>query len=312
MKKIFVILYVILVQSTLTFCQTSQNDFPVLKGPYLGQKPPGNIPEFFAPEIMTNQGGYHSTIVFSPDLKEAVWRPMNGNKGGLFYSKLENGKWSSPVEMTFGMDYGIGDPCFSPDGRKLFFLSFKPHKPGVSRRERIWFAERTETGWTIARVIDDVVTAHPTHWTFSATRSGNLYFTSQKEGVLGEQDIYMARYDGVKYLAPEDLGPAINSTDRDFTPFTAPDESYIIFSRTDKTGTADLYISRKNSDGKWTEALNMGSKINTRSHELAPYVSPDGKYLFFLGMRNGKSSMMWVSMEAINDFLKPNHKTKNE
>lgn len=51
-------------------CYAQQDDFPVLRGPYLGQKPPGLIPEIFAEGVMTTEFHEHSSPAFSPDGKE--------------------------------------------------------------------------------------------------------------------------------------------------------------------------------------------------------------------------------------------------
>jgi len=45
-----------------------QDDLPVLKGDYLGQIPPGDAPELFAPGIVTTRH-YENSITFSPDGK---------------------------------------------------------------------------------------------------------------------------------------------------------------------------------------------------------------------------------------------------
>lgn len=42
------------------------DDFPVLKGSYLGQKPPGRLPEVFAPSIISTAFDEFK-IVFLPD-----------------------------------------------------------------------------------------------------------------------------------------------------------------------------------------------------------------------------------------------------
>ena len=48
--------------------QEKSEKFPVLKGPYLGQKPPGLTPEVFAPGIISKAGFHlHSSLAFSPD-----------------------------------------------------------------------------------------------------------------------------------------------------------------------------------------------------------------------------------------------------
>jgi len=48
---------------------------------------------------------------------------------------------------------------------------------------------------------------------------------------------------------------------------------------------SDLYISFRKNDGSWTQTKNMGDKINSNEIEYCPYVSPDGKYLFFTSYR---------------------------
>jgi Tol biopolymer transport system component len=87
--------------------------------------------------------------------------------------------------------------------------------------------------------------------------------------------------------------------------FIAPDESYLIFSSADRKyglGNADLYICYKKSNGKWTTPMNLGSKINSPSEEFCPMISKDGKYLFFLSFRSGKSYPYWVSAKIIEEL----------
>jgi hypothetical protein len=276
------------------------SEFPALACPYLGQELPGNTPVLFAPAILNSRQGYHSSIVFSPDLREAVWCPMREQGGGLFMAKMSEGKWQAPLESDFGMAAGVLDPIFSVDGNKLFFLSFQPDQPGGSQREKIWFVERTPGGWSQPRLIDEVVQSHPTHWTFSLARNGNLYFTSE---ISGEQDIYVARFDGRKYLAPENLGAAVNGGGKNFAPFIAPDEGYLIFARLGaETQKADLYITYKMLDGSWSRARDMGPRVNSAGHDLAPYVSPDGLYLFFVSQRERRNGIYWLKADIIHEL----------
>ena len=75
-----------------------QNDFPTLTEPYLGQKPPRNVPVLFAPYIFTTMyDWYHSVIVFLPDGKEAYWQAgiySQPVKAGIPVSLLINGHWT--------------------------------------------------------------------------------------------------------------------------------------------------------------------------------------------------------------------------
>jgi len=123
--------------------------FPVLKGGYLGQTEPGDTPQMFAPGIVSGHGfeSEHSPAVFSPDLKEVYWTQKF--RGPILYMEQKNGVWTAPKPAPFCSEYGDGEPIFSPDGKKLFFLSFRPLKPeGPSDKENMWYIDRTLEGWS--------------------------------------------------------------------------------------------------------------------------------------------------------------------
>jgi len=48
-----------------------------LEGPYLGQKPPGLIPELFAPDLLQTEHR-EVEVAFTPDLKEFYFRRRGG------------------------------------------------------------------------------------------------------------------------------------------------------------------------------------------------------------------------------------------
>jgi hypothetical protein len=66
MKKL-VLFATFLLQISFVYCQNNLNDIPVLQGPYLGQTPPGSIPEVFAPGVISTASGWEAALSFSPD-----------------------------------------------------------------------------------------------------------------------------------------------------------------------------------------------------------------------------------------------------
>jgi len=90
-----------------------------------------------------------------------------------------------------------------------------------------------------------------------------------------------------EYGKPEPLGSHINSEHVDWCPYVDPDEEFLIFSsnRPGGSGQLDLYISFRRDDDGWGEPVNLGPEINSDDNERFPYMSPDGKYLFFLSKR---------------------------
>ena len=56
--------------------------------------------------------------------------------------------------------------------------------------------------------------------------------------------------------------------------------------RQDAVGSIDYYVTFRDENDNWSEPVNLGEKINTKGFlEFSPYVSPDGKYFFFMSSR---------------------------
>jgi Tol biopolymer transport system component len=280
----------------------------VHRGPYFGQPSPGTTPALFVPERFRDPGEYHSPPVFSPDGTEVYWSPMPGHgEPTTLASRVVEGAWSDQAYVDFGLDGGATEVTFSPDGRRVFFLSLERMAGEESAQgdrgvaERIWYVDRIPGGFASPRPVGGPVWRHPTHWAFSVAAGGNLYFTSQASEVRGGADIYMAPFDGTTWGEPRPLGPGVNSGVAENCPFIAPDESYLLFTRIDQANyNPDLFISQRLPDGSWSEAVPLPAPINSDATEIYPVVSPDGRYLFFLSWREGAGRPFWV--EA--DFLR--------
>ncbi len=311
-----------------TFCQ-KQSNFPVLKGPYLGQKPPGMTPEIFAPGIIST-GHHDGCITFSPDGNELFYHFGGHGRMVILYMKQEGNRWTVPQVASFSGRYRDGEPHFSYDGNQLLFRSNRPleGKEEPTESTDIWIVERNEDGWGEPRNLGYIINSEKDDLYPTITKSGDLYFASNRDGGW---DIYTSKYVNGRYTKPEKLSDAINSEFGDWDAFFAPDESYIIFGsngRSDGLGESDLYISFRKEDGTWTKSENMGSQINTVYREVDPNVSPDGKYIFFRSNRrihksysempltygeikeildspgNGEADIYWVDAKVIGN-LKP-------
>lgn len=271
---------------------------------YFGQALPGKTPTVFAPGVISLEGRFERVPAFSPDGKElfftvttADWSPK------IMYSKYENGKWSEPDTAFFAKAYNNTEPSFSPDGQRLYFASNRP--PGSPPwNGDIWMIERTKDSWAepihLGAVNSNTSDYHP-----SVTNDGTLYFASARDYEQNGADIYRSKQVNGEYQVAENVGEAINSKSDDWDPYISPDESYIIFKsdRPGGFGGMDLYISFKQGDGSWSTAKNMGSTINTKDHDDAGDISPDGKVMFF-ARRNSDNEMdiYWVDSSIIQDL----------
>ena len=292
--------------------------FPELKGPYFGQTPPGDEPQLFAVDIVSSNRFEHGSITFSPDCTEAFWSSsyMLADSGyswsRILTSRIEDGVWTAPRMAEFS-NVQVGDdvPLFSQDGRRLYFVSGRPMEPGGAFREQTWFIERTGGEWSEPVPITGGPNSMNHHWQFGVAANGNVYIGSRDTGGHGRGDLYVSRFVDGEYLPPENLGGTINGEYAEGSPYIAPDESYLIFTRIGNpadVGGVDLCVSFRDADGQWTEPVTLPEPINTRANEICPNVSPDGKYLFFNSFRTGGADVYWVSAEVIEKLRPPEHR----
>ncbi len=302
------LLVFLLLITGITQAQETSSDFPVLKGPYLGQKPPGMTPELFAPGIISKEETSQSCSVFSPYGNEFYFRRANR---GIMCMKRINNNWTKPEVVSFSGEYIDFDISLSQDGYRFFFCSRRPLPGNTEPEDRtyIWYAARDKNGWGDPQPVkysgDNYLRAvYPT-----LDNDGSLYFTARLNETFGSGDIYRLRFINGSYGDPENLGRNINTKYPESDPFIAPDQSYIIvkcFERTENIGPEDLYISFRKKDGSWTPLKHMGDKINTEVIECCPMVSPDGKYFFFTRGTPERGTIYWVDAKIFDQFKPKN------
>jgi Tol biopolymer transport system component len=170
----------------------------------------------------------------------------------------------------------------------------------------IWVARREGKTWGPATWLGPEVNASPASDYYpTLTRAGTMYFSSNRPGGLGGNDVYRTRRLDGRWTTPENVGAPVNSSSREYDPFIAPDESYLIFTseRPGGLGRADLYVSPRLPDGSWGTPVNLGPGVNTAGSEYTPMLSPDGRYLFFTSGGAGSDDIYWVDARVIRKAL---------
>ncbi len=117
------------------------------------------------------------------------------------------------------------------------------------------------------------------------------------------------------------LGDSINTIYPEYSPLISPDESTLIFTSRRKGSTGgdktdndqfyeDIYISQKNSNGKWGSPKSISSNINSIGNEASLSLSADGQKLFVYRDVNGgdifTSSLegdAWGSLVSLNSNI---------
>ena len=306
-----------------------QSGLPVLKGPYLGQKPPGMTPQLFASGIVS-KGENEILAKPSPDGNEFFYATKDSiHPLTVMHTKQENGIWTKPQVASFSGKYYDCVTSISPDGRYLFFVSMRPQKPGEPPFDvqNIWVIERQGNEWRNPVMLPPPINSGARELDATLTKDGTFYFSTTREGIKGR--ICRSKWINGEFTNPESIYDMFKFNMPFIEIARDPDENYLIFvsyDQKDGFGGFDLYISFDKDNGVWKNPKNMGDGINTSANEHFPSISPDGKYIFFVSDRisdeflsqdnltpeqlqkmknspqNGSSDIYWVDAKIIEDL----------
>jgi hypothetical protein len=272
-------------------------DFQKLTGPYLGQTLPDRDFKQFAPGIVPRN--MFNSVTVSPDGKEIYW----GASNGILFTKLVNGYWTTPtiVPVSGKSERKFCDdaPVISPDNTKLFFISRRRTNSDNSEKVRIWFSDRTPSGWSEPMPLPDIINScFSSEWQISVANSGTIYFG--KNIINREKDemrflIYYSRLINGVYITPEPLS-VLNDFGDVNCPFIAPDESYIIFNKSERIPAGPFvpkgyYISFKGKDNRWLTPQKLTGFPTTGE---SSFITRDGKYVF--------CKELWASAKIIEEL----------
>lgn len=260
---------------------------------YLGEPLPGNTAVVFAKGIVSD-GHLHGRLAISPDGRDLFWSTVSTGDGDqlsvriMHVARTASG-WTAPKPAPFAGQGMTTSPLFSPDGSRLYF-GFAPD-PAKGWESRV--VERTAQGWSEPKDSGFMLKLSS-----SFTKSGRVYYTDEVADKPWNMGTFVADYTGSAYKNPRALPASINSPFIDYTPYIAPDESYLMFSSSRPSSKEDmyLYISFRNADDTWSEPRRMNEALGFAGNARFPSLSPDGKFLFFCG---DDGNMYWVSSKVV-------------
>lgn len=267
---------------------------------FMGQAYPDSVPRIFAPNFISTEAHEFGSVM-SKDGQEFYFGVDVRGKNEIRYSRLHQGRWTQPETILRHDLYSYNDPFLSPDEQRLYFISNQSFD-GVSEPKDIdiWYIEKEGDKWSRPLNAGPNINTLGEEYYISFTSDGTMYFASDILTIDSDDrnhDIFYARLFGDTFQSPVRLSDNINTSSYEADVFVDPEERYLIFcaQRPEGYGRGDLYISFRKGDRTWSLAKNLGPIINTVHHELCPYVSSDGEYLFY----TSRGDIYWISMGEV-------------
>lgn len=247
--------------------QACERAIPLMKNPvYLTKDNFGNTLNSRFSELNAVISGDGNSIIFNRVLQfyDAVFISTKG----------KDGKWSPPYNLT---------PDFAVDGNSYCTgISYAGDEIFVYRSDNfdgnIYSSKLLDGVWQKLEKLPPVINTK--YWESHATLSPDgqhLYFTSNRKGGYGGLDIYKITRDSQgKWGVPENLGPVINTSLNENTPFLSSDGNKLFFSSVGHSsiGGYDIFVSSLTNSGDWNTPMNMGYPFNTPDDDL--FFCPNG------------------------------------
>ena len=190
-----------------------------------------------------------------------------------------------PVGTPVNTENSESTPLISADEEVIYFTRSFSKLYGqieIEFLKKIYFSIYKNRKWQdpIEVAIPDIPSGMPITLAGSSP-DGELLFFSIGDNV--SSDIYMCQT--INGICNEliKLPPTINSPFWEGKISITPDGQELYFSsnRPGGYGGKDIYRCKKQKNGQWSSALNLGPAINSEHDEDAPFIHPDMKTLYF-------------------------------
>ena len=233
------------------------------------QRVPANTPELR--NIAGNINHYIEQCNTGKELEKKPVRVFVDNVGGELNSAYP--------------DYG---PVISADESVMLFTSRRPSTTGGKMdpnineyMEDIYISTQQNGKWTTAKNLGPPVNTedHDANSGLSADGQKFLVYYGRNNG-----DLYEAEANGNNWNEPQKLNKNINTEYHESSACYSADGNslYFVSDKPDESiGDRDIYVSKKEANGKWGKAVNLGPTINTKYGEEGVFIHPDGKTLYF-------------------------------
>lgn len=230
----------------------------------------------------------------------------------IYYAKKENGKWSTPVLVSFSGVFDDSDPHLSQDGQRLYFISNRTSPIFKTKSSNIWYVkkERNNT-WSDPIPLPYPINSERSEYSPKTDSAGNLYFASTRRNGHGQGDLYICRKNGSKFSKPENLGTPVNTDQGEWNLEINNDGNVLIFESSGREENlspyGDLYISFK-INNQWTNPQNI-TELNTTGSDLSVDLNENKEVLSYSSSKSLQSKKVKIYTVSITRILEKYRKS---
>jgi len=234
-----------------------------------------------------NQGSVNERPVLSFDGKTMAYTERRGLESVVYVTRKEGDSWGTPVDIT--LEASMGTDCqttsLNDDGTELYLFKNDNYDGNI------YVTSFSNGKWTpIQKLNRNINTKYYESHASVSSDGKKLYFTSNREGGIGELDLWVSEKDETgDWGVPVNLGGAVNTPYNEDTPFISRDGLTLTFSSEGHSsmGGYDIFIS-KQAAGTWGNPANIGYPVSTTDDDLGFQPFDNGAFGYYSVMTGYK------------------------
>ncbi|MEP7263207.1 MAG: OmpA family protein [Bacteroidota bacterium] len=254
------------------------------------------MPVPFNKKQSNNEGSPSISI----DNKYLFFTQNNDGNFDIYMSRAIGSGWDDP-EPVFKKkqdnDYWESQPCISPDGKHLYFASYRD---SLNEQSDIYISDKINDVWSSPRILEGPVNTRGNEKSpFLHPDNTTLYFSSNGLPGMGGFDIYMRKKDSLgHWMTPINLGYPINTEADEVGFFVSTDgqQGYFASNNLKSIGGYDIFqfplypkarpekvlfikgdITDENGDGLSNAKIELRNSVTRELAEIS-YDTTTGKY----------------------------------
>ncbi len=204
----------------------------------------------------------------------------------IMVSRMNNNKWGTPVNITpeLETDGDMYISSLSKDGSVLYLSKDDDYDSDI------YMSEFDGTKWMpVKKLNKNINTKYWESHGYISKDGTMLLFASDRPGGYGGLDLYISRKINGEWDEAVNLGPEINTSFNEDRPFLLEDGKTLYFSSQGHEGMGgyDIFVSTLESNGLWSQPLNLGYPLNNTDDNI-----------FFMPTNRGKEG--YISFQRSN------------
>ncbi|MCX6352343.1 MAG: OmpA family protein [Bacteroidetes bacterium] len=202
----------------------------------------------------------------------------------ILFSIKKDGKWQPAMDVPkVNTEMNEGALSVSPDGSFLIFTACN-REDGFGSCD-LYISVNHDGKWDSPQNMGAPINTNNFESQPRISYDGKtIYFVSNRPGGKGGMDLWSTtRDEDWNFSQPVNLGGKINTAGNEQSPYIHTDNQTLYFSSNGLPGmgAADIFIARKNADGNWDSAVNIGYPINTYTEETGLVVDRKGEFAYY-------------------------------